>query len=303
MGSAAAQKLTEHEETGPSRKLAAPPAPRAQKGAAHFLIRKKSSEPVDVFWILTYKAFAMLNKALFAACLAASCAADVAAFAPHSVPHLRSRAGRAATSDVSMTAMPLGQRAAAAAAAGLVLAGTVIAPPADAAYNFPPIDKSDKNRCEFRSSAIGQSNAARDKLYDLRECDLSNKDAKGIDVAGAIMLKGIFSKTDFSEATMSKVYAEGANFEGAKFTSAVIDRSSFKKTKMNGAVLANTVLSGTSFEGADLTDTDFSDAYMGDFDSRNLCKNPTLQGTNPVTGVDTRASAACKQLAPSKKAK
>ena len=190
------------------------------------------------------------------------------------------------------------------AVSGAALMGGFMMPfAAEAAYNFPPIDKADKNRCEFRSSAIGQSNAARDKLYDLRECDLSNKDAKGIDVAGAIMLKGIFSKTDFSEATMSKVYAEGANFEGAKFTSAVIDRSSFKKTKMNGAVLANTVLSVTSFEGADLTDTDFSDAYMGDFDSRNLCKNPTLQGTNPVTGVDTRASAACKQLAPSKKAK
>lgn len=239
------------------------------------------------------------NRALFAACLAASCAADVVAFAPHSVPHLRAKAVRPAAADVSMTAVPLGQRVAAAAAAGLVLAGSVIAPPAEAAYNFPPIDKADKNRCEFRSSAIGQSNAARDKLYDLRECDLSGKDAKGIDVAGAIMLKGTFSKTDFSEAVMSKIYADGANFEGAKFTSAVVDRSSFRKTKMNGAIMANTVLSGTSFEGADLTNTDFSDAYMGDFDNKNLCKNPTLTGTNPVTGVDTRFSAACKAV-PSK---
>ena len=38
------------------------------------------------------------------------------------------------------------------------------------------------------------------------------------------------------------------------------------------------MLSGSDFTGADLTDTDFSDAYMGDFDNRNLCKNPTLTG-------------------------
>ncbi len=33
---------------------------------------------------------------------------------------------------------------------------------------------------------------------------------------------------------------------------------------------------------------------MGDFDNRNICKNPTLKGTNPKTGADTRMSAACK---------
>lgn len=34
-------------------------------------------------------------------------------------------------------------------------------------------------------------------------------------------------------------------------------------------------------------------AYMGDFDQRNLCKNPTLKGTNPVTNADTRESVGC----------
>ncbi len=28
------------------------------------------------------------------------------------------------------------------------------------------------SRCVFKSSAMGQANAARDKLYDLRECDM-----------------------------------------------------------------------------------------------------------------------------------
>lgn len=36
-----------------------------------------------------------------------------------------------------------------------------------------------------------------------------------------------------------------------------------------------------------------SDAYIGQFDIRNLCKNPTLKGENPTTGANTRLSANC----------
>ena len=53
------------------------------------------------------------------------------------------------------------------------------------------------------------------------------------------------------------------------------------------------VLSGTSFEEADMTNTDFTEAYLGDFDQRKLCKNPTLKGENPKTGQPTRESAGC----------
>ena len=61
-----------------------------------------------------------------------------------------------------------------------------------------------------------------------------------------------------------------------------------------GAVFANAVLSGTSFTNADLTDVDFTDSYLGEFDLRALCRNPSLQGTNPVTGAPTKESAGCK---------
>lgn len=46
-------------------------------------------------------------------------------------------------------------------------------------YKLPPIDKADKNRCVLTSSSMGQANAARDKLYDLRECDLQGQDGSG----------------------------------------------------------------------------------------------------------------------------
>lgn len=61
------------------------------------------------------------------------------------------------------------------------------------------------------------------------------------------------------------------------------------------APLRMQVLSSSSFENADLTDVDFTDAYIGQFDQRRMCKNPTLQGENPVTGAPTRASLGCSQ--------
>ena len=56
------------------------------------------------------------------------------------------------------------------------MAGSLLLPmTADAGFQLPPIDKNEKNRCEFKNSAMGQSNAAKDKLYDLRECDMSGQ--------------------------------------------------------------------------------------------------------------------------------
>ena len=53
------------------------------------------------------------------------------------------------------------------------------------------------------------------------------------------------------------------------------------------------MLTGTTFDGADVEGADFTDAYIGDFDIRNLCKNPTLKGENPKTGADTALSVGC----------
>ncbi len=76
-------------------------------------------------------------------------------------------------------------------------------------FKFPPIDKTDKNRCAFSSSKMGQANAARDKLYDLRECRLSETDASGFDLSGVIMSKTDVSKTKFVESQFSKAFLQG----------------------------------------------------------------------------------------------
>jgi uncharacterized protein YjbI with pentapeptide repeats len=161
-------------------------------------------------------------------------------------------------------------------------------------FKLPPIDFSDKTRCTLSSSNIGQANAARDKLYDLRQCSLSGQNASGFDLSGVIMTKTDVSKTKFVESYFSKGYLHESNFDGADFTNAIVDRASFKGSSLRGTIFTNAVLTGTSFENADVENADFTDAYIGDFDIRALCKNPTLKGENPTSGEDTRISAGCK---------
>jgi len=160
-------------------------------------------------------------------------------------------------------------------------------------FKFPPIDKSDKQRCKLVSSKMGQANAARDKLYDLRECDLSGKDASEFDLSGVIMTKTDMSNTKLDSAYFSKGFLHDSNFENADFSNAIVDRASFKGSNLKNARFTNTVLTGTSFEGANVENVDFTDAYLGDFDIKSLCKNPTLKGENSITGEDTKFSVGC----------
>jgi uncharacterized protein YjbI with pentapeptide repeats len=72
-----------------------------------------------------------------------------------------------------------------------------------------------------------------------------------------------------------------------------VDRASFKGSSLRNAIFKNAVLTGTSFEGADLENADFTEAALGSFDLKSLCKNPTLKGENKITGADTKLSVGC----------
>jgi hypothetical protein len=76
-------------------------------------------------------------------------------------------------------------------------------------FKFPPIDYADKSRCVITGSSMGQANAARDKLYDLRECQLEGVNAQGYDLSGVIMTKTDMSNANLKEAYFSKGYLRG----------------------------------------------------------------------------------------------
>jgi hypothetical protein len=190
-----------------------------------------------------------------------------------------------------------------AVATGFLMAGThvnlsdVLVAPVHAATSgvmrLPPINRADRNRCTPTSSAIGQANAAKDTVLDLRECDLRSRDLAGYDLSGAILEKAVFDGSNFTNAQLSKSYASSASFRGSNFTNAVVDRVNFDKADLTGAVFANAVLSDSTFDGATLTDTDWSDSYVGDFAQRAICRNPTLEGENS-NGSSTRESLGCR---------
>lgn len=161
---------------------------------------------------------------------------------------------------------------------------------------LPAINRQDRFRCRWQSSKMGQANAARDKLFDLRECDMSGTSAASYDIAGAIMSDGDFSGCDFTGSTMSKAVALNAKFEGASFKNAIVDRVAFQGANLKDTVFTNAILTGTTFPDANLEGIDFTDAGMDEWGMGNLCRNPTLKGKNKFTGADSFLSAGCDMM-------
>lgn len=158
---------------------------------------------------------------------------------------------------------------------------------------YPPINKEDPNRCQWRSSNIAQANAQREKLQDLRECKMAGTNADDKDIAGALLNKGDFTKVSFKNGIMTKAVAEESNFEGADFTNVVADRVEFKNANFKDAIFKNALLTSSDFTGVNVENADFTDAFLDIQSVKILCNNPTMKGKNPVTGADTYLSAGC----------
>ena len=128
-------------------------------------------------------------------------------------------------------------------------------------------------------------------LTNQNEQNFSNRDLADTSFAGASGRHADFRGSDLHGAIFTQAAFPEANFAGADLSNVLMDKVDFSGADFTNAVLAGSIASGSSFIGATVTNADFSDALIDRLDQRSLCRD--AEGTNPTTGVDTRASLGC----------
>ncbi len=123
--------------------------------------------------------------------------------------------------------------------------------------------------------------------------DLHGQDLSKSSIAGATARDSNFSDVDLHGTVVTLADLKGSNLNGINLTDTLSDRVNFQKTDLRNAVLVNMIASGSSFAGAVIDGADFSYAVLDSDDQRNLCE--IAEGTNPVTGVNTRDSLECSE--------
>jgi hypothetical protein len=142
--------------------------------------------------------------------------------------------------------------------------------------------------CKESTLSVNQGDArVSDKIKhtgeDLRKYNFTVGDARGVDFSGsnfqgAYLMKGVFFQAKFDNSDMSNTLDDRSVFTEASFVNANLTNAVFTRSDLTGAVVT----------GADFTGAIIDKPMVG-----KLCRDPNTKGTNPVTGVDTRASLGC----------
>ncbi|MGC6483333.1 MAG: pentapeptide repeat-containing protein [Synechococcus sp.] len=108
-------------------------------------------------------------------------------------------------------------------------------------------------------------------LTNLREADLSGSDLQGASLYGAKLQDANLSNTNLRDATLD---------------SAVLDGTNLSNAILEDAFAFNTRFINVTIAGADFTNVPFRGDAL-----KSLCA--VAEGTNPVTGRDTRDTLGC----------
>lgn len=126
---------------------------------------------------------------------------------------------------------------------------------------------------------------------NLRMADFENRDFRGDDFTRADLANANLKNVDFRGTRLFDTNLSQADLENANLTGATLDGARFIRANLTNALLEGAYAFNTDFRGATIDGADFTDVSLDPKVNDMLCE--VAQGTNPVTGRNTRDTLYC----------